>query len=39
MNIMLIEPLERVLERGDRGVKVASLGILLVGFHFDLLAS
>jgi len=39
VNIVLIEPLAWVLERGGRSVKVADLGMLLVGFHFDLLAS
>ena len=39
LNALIILPFAWLMERGDKGVKVVSFALLLVGFHFDLLAS
>ena len=39
LNGLILEPFAWLMERGDKGVKLVSFGLLLFGFHFDFLAS
>ena len=39
VNVLAIEPFAWLMEKGDKGVKASSLALLLLGFHFDMLAS
>lgn len=39
VNALILEPFAWLMERGERGVKIASFGLFLLAFHFDLLAS
>ncbi|PKB80159.1 MAG: hypothetical protein BZY88_09560 [SAR202 cluster bacterium Io17-Chloro-G9] len=39
LNAFILEPFAWLMERGEKGVKIASFGLFLVAAHFDVLAS